>query len=131
MILLDTHSWVWWASDAGELSKPARRAIDDAVAEGRGLVSSISVWEVAMLVARGRLRLTMAVEDWVTQAERIPGLRFVLVNNAIALRSVRLPGRLHEDPADRIIIATTLRHGAAVVTKDERIRRYEHVCAIW
>ena len=131
MIVLDTHSWVWWASDAGELSKPARTAIDAAVAEGRGLVSSISVWEVAMLVTRGRLKLTMAVDDWVAQTERIPGLRFVPVNNAIALRSVQLPGRLHDDPADRIIIATALAHGAVVVTKDERIRRYEHVRAIW
>ena len=131
MIVLDTHSWVWWASDADGLSKPARTAIDAAVAEGRGLVSSISVWEVAMLVTRGRLKLTMAVDDWVAQAERIPGLRFVPVNNAIALRSVQLPGRLHDDPADRIIIATALGHGAAVVTKDERIRRYEHVRAIW
>jgi PIN domain nuclease of toxin-antitoxin system len=131
VIVLDTHSWVWWASDSGELSKPARKAIDDAVAADRALVSSISVWEVAMLAARDRLRLSMPIGEWVVQAESIQGLRFAPVTNPIALRSVQLPGRLHDDPADRIIIATALSHGAAVVTKDEKIRRYEHVRAIW
>jgi PIN domain nuclease of toxin-antitoxin system len=54
----------------------------------------------------------------------------VPVNNAIALRSRQLPGRLHKDPADRIIVATALSHGATIVTRDDRIRGYEHVRTI-
>jgi PIN domain nuclease of toxin-antitoxin system len=131
VIVLDTHSWVWWAGDAPELPKTARRAIDAALREGEVLVSSMSVWEVAMLVARGRLRLAMAVDEWVGRAERIAGLRFVPVSNAIALRSVQLPGRFHDDPADRIIVATALSQGAIVVTKDEKIRGYAHVRTVW
>ena len=42
VIVLDTHAWVWWASDPDRLSVPARRAIEEAVREGGLLVSSIS-----------------------------------------------------------------------------------------
>ena len=131
MIVLDTHSWVWWANGSDELSRAARTRTEAALREDRLLVSSISVWEVAMLVERGRLRLAIAVDEWVGQAERIPGLRFVPVTNAIALRSMQLPGRFHKDPADRIIVATALSHGATVVTRDDRIRGYEHVRTVW
>jgi PIN domain nuclease of toxin-antitoxin system len=130
VIVLDTHSWVWWANDSRDLSRPARRQIEAALREDRLLVSSISVWEVALLVERGRLQLAIAVDEWVARTERIPGLRFVPVNNAIALRSRQLPGRLHKDPADRIIVATALSHGATIVTRDDRIRGYEHVRTI-
>lgn len=131
MIVLDTHSWVWWATGSDELSRAARTRTEAAVREDELLVSSISVWEVAMLVARGRLQLAIAVDAWVGQAERIPGLRFVPVTNAIALRSMQLPGRFHKDPADRIIVATALSHGAIVVTRDDRIRGYQHVRTVW
>ena len=131
MIVLDTHSWVWWANGSDELSRAARTRTEAALREDRLLVSSIRVWEVAMLVERGRLRLAIAVDEWVGQAERIPGLRFVPVTNAIALRSMQLPGRFHKDPADRIIVATALSHGATVVTRDDRIRGYEHVRTVW
>jgi PIN domain nuclease of toxin-antitoxin system len=131
VIVLDTHSWVWWATGSDELSRAARTRTEAAVREDELLVSSISVWEVAMLVARGRLQLAIAVDAWVGQAERIPGLRFVPVTNTIALRSMQLPGRFHTDPADRIIVATALSHGAIVVTRDDRIRGYEHVRTVW
>jgi len=55
----------------------------------------------------------------------------VPVTNTIALRSMQLPGRFHKDPADRIIVATALSHGAIVVTRDDRIRGYEHVRTVW
>ena len=54
MIVLDTATWIWRASDPKRLTKSARRAIDEAE---RALVSAISVWEVAMLVAKRRIRL--------------------------------------------------------------------------
>jgi PIN domain nuclease of toxin-antitoxin system len=95
------------------------------------LVSSISVWEVAMLVARGRLELTLDVADWVAKSEALPFLGFVPVSNAIAIRSVRLPGDFHEDPADRIIVATAMTMGARVVSKDTKIRSYPYVEVLW
>ncbi|WP_324670092.1 type II toxin-antitoxin system VapC family toxin [Geochorda subterranea] len=131
MIVLDTHAWVWWVSSPDQLSPKAREAADQAVEAGALYISSISVWEVVLLVQRDRLRLTLGVEDWVAYCEALPFIRFVPVNNAIAMKSVRLPGSLHPDPADRIIIATALTIGAPLVTKDHRIRSYPHVETIW
>jgi PIN domain nuclease of toxin-antitoxin system len=113
------------------LSEPAKKAVDEALENGPALVSSISVWEVALLVAKNRLQLTMDVTDWIAKAERVPFVRFIPVDNTIALRSVTLRGLLHDDPADRMIIATALNKDAAIVTKDKRILRYPHVETIW
>lgn len=131
MIVLDTHAWVWWVNDPQELSPAANRAIDTAREENAIYVSSISAWEVALLVAKGRLQLTMDVEDWIARSEALPFLNFIPVDNRIAVRSTTLPGTLHSDPADRIIIAAALTLGAPIVTKDEKIKRYRHVKTVW
>ncbi len=131
MILLDTHAWVWWVSNPQELSPAANRAIDTAREESAVYVSSISAWEVALLVAKGRLQLTMAVEDWIVRSEALPFLNFIPVDNRIAVRSITLPGTLHSDPADRIIIASGRTLGASIVTKDEKIKRYPYVKTVW
>ena len=131
MIVLDTHSWIWWVSNPAFLSETAKQIIDEAVTEMNVFISSISAWEVAVLVSRGRLKLTMSTGDWVAASEALPFVEFVPVNNSIALKSVQLPGPLHNDPADRIIIATAVSLGAVLVTKDEKIRSYPHVKTAW
>lgn len=94
-------------------------------------VSSISVWEVSLLVLRGRLKLTIDVADWISRCEALPFLNFVPVDNLIALGANRLANYPHRDPADRMIIATALSMGATVVTKDEKIRGYKPVHSKW
>src|SRR5450756_1449269 len=131
MILLDTHAWIWWVSSPAFLSEVAKGIIDGAVTERNIFISVISTWEVAILVSRGRLKLTMSASDWVAASEALPFLKFVPVSNSIALKSVDLPGALHNDPADRIIIATAVSMGAILVTKDEKIRNYPHVKTVW
>ncbi|MBI3328188.1 MAG: type II toxin-antitoxin system VapC family toxin [Nitrospinae bacterium] len=131
MIVLDTHAWIWWVSGLERLPSRTRRLIGEAVEQQAIYLSSISVWEVALLVARGRLQLTMTVDDWVAKSEALPFVHFVSVDNAIALKSVQLPGPLHSDPADRIIIATALTLGFPLVTRDEKISRYPHIRTIW
>ena len=86
---------------------------------------------MAHLTDRGRLQLTMDVAAWLAQAESLPFLNFVPIDNHIALKSVRLPGPLHQDPADRIIIATALTLGATLLTKDKKILAYPHVKTMW
>lgn len=131
MIVLDTHVWVWWVSGVEPLPPKARRLIRAAREQKAIYLSSISVWEVAQLAARGRLQLTMNVVDWVAKSEVLPFVHFIPVDNAIALKSVQLPGTLHQDPADRMIIATALTLGFPLVTRDEKIARYPHVRTIW
>jgi len=131
MIVLDTHAWIWWVSSPEYLSETAKQTIDEAATGKNIFISSISAWEIAILVSRGRLKLTMNPADWVAASEALPFFDFVPVSNSIALKSVQLPGILHNDPADRIIIATTVSLGAVLVTKDEKIRNYPHVKTVW
>ena len=131
MIVLDTHVWVWWLNDPGSLPPRARKAVTRAAADRGIYISSISAWEVALLVLRHRLQFTMAAHDWVAHSEALPFLHFVPVDNRIAMRSVDLPEPFHHDPADRIVVATALIMGAPVVTSDRRIIKYPHVETIW
>ena len=121
MIVLDTHVWVWWVSGSVRLSAPARKAISEHVRSGTVHLSAISVWEVALLVRRGRLELTQPVEDWVARSMALPFVEFVPVDPRIALRSVALPAPLHDDPADRIVAATAITLGATLLTRDARL----------
>ncbi len=131
MIVLDTHTWVWWVGSPELLSSKAGRTIDGALDDGSIYISAISCWEISLLVNKGRLELTTDVEDWIAGSEALPFFRFVPVDNRIAVRSNRLPGDLHSDPANRIIIATALSLGATLVTKDRKIRGYPHVETLW
>ena len=132
MIALDTHAWVWWVASPARIPKRAARLIEQAVEGGeRLLVSAISVWEVAMLAARGRLELTLDVEAWISHAESVPHFHFAPVDNRTAVRAVQLPGFPHRDPADRIIVATAILAGATLITGNERLRAYRAVTTAW
>ena len=131
MIVLDTHAWIWFTSNPEVLSQKAQRVVEAAVNEKNVLVSSISAWEVALLVKKGRLKLTMDVNDWIAISENLPFIQFIPVSNSIAVKSVSLPEPFHPDPADRIIIATALSTGSPIVTKDKKISDYSHVKTIW
>ena len=128
MIVLDTHAWVWWATSSPNLSKRAARAIH---AARTVYVSAISCWEVAMLVAKGRLVFDRDVAVWLDLALKLPGVELVALSPRIAVRSVKLEEGFLGDPADRIIVATALEYGCTIVSKDERIRTYPHVRVIW
>ena len=126
MILLDTHIWFWWVQDVNQLTPQQRTALSNSERDGLG-VSVISCWEVAMLVAKKRLALSVSATDWVRQALRYPGIRQLRLTPNIAVASTELPGDFHPDPADRIIVATARAHDVPVMTNDDRIRNYGHV----
>lgn len=131
MIVLDTHAWLWWISNPEKLGAAAASAIEQAMTENGILISSISTWEMALLVAKGRLTLSIDVRDWIRKTESLPFVRFMPMDNTIALRSVALPKEFHADPADRIITATALSTGLPLVTKDKKIRVCSFVRTIW
>ena len=123
--LLDTHIWIWWMIGADPLrSFPARERIARAIDEESARVSVISVWEVGMLEAHKRISLTVDVETWTRQALSSPGLSLAPLTPDIALASSHLPGEIHGDPADRMLIATARSFGATLVTRDRRILEY-------
>ena len=124
-LLLDTHIWIWVLEGAvPEIGHAAQNAVMEASDLGRVLVSAISVWEVGMLEAKGRVRFTMEAGEWVRRALAAPGVHFAALTPEIALDSTRLPDPVHGDPADRILIATARRMGATLVTRDSKILEY-------
>lgn len=131
MIVLDTHTWIWWIGDPDRLSEPARHRIETEARKDQVCISSISAWELALLVKKGRLELTVDPREWIARSESLPFLRFVPVDNRIAVLSNDLPGVFHDDPADRIIVASALTLGATLVTKDTKIRDYPSVESLW
>jgi PIN domain nuclease of toxin-antitoxin system len=131
MIILDTHAWIWFISNPENLSKRAEKAVNVALKDKSILISSISAWELALLVKKKRLKLTLEVTDWIAKSESLPFIQFVPVTNSIAVKSVNLPLPLHPDPADRIIIATALSVGAPLVTKDKKLLAYSPIKTIW
>ena len=131
MIVIDTHIWLWWISNPANLTTKAVHAIEQAVNDSSIIISSISVWEIALLVKKDRLKFSIDVNDWVRKSESLPFIRFAPIDNTIALRSVALPGDFHPDPADRIITSTAMTMGLPLVTKDDKILQYPHVETIW
>jgi PIN domain nuclease of toxin-antitoxin system len=113
------------------LSKAAVDVISTEQKNGEILISSISCWEIAMLIAKDRIAISMDVEAWLNLVKQIDSVRFVSVDNEIAVKSTELPGEFHKDPADRMIVATARKFAASLVTADEKIRSYPHVKTIW
>jgi PIN domain nuclease of toxin-antitoxin system len=126
VILLDTHIWVWWVHGDSRLSKSSMNFLKQHEASGLG-VSIISCWEVAKLVEYKRLDLPSAVEEWLEQALRYPGVRQLGLTPRIIVESTQLPGSFHRDPADQLIVATARVHGSSLATVDRKILAYEGV----
>lgn len=124
MIIIDTHALVWLTSGEERLGRRARRLLDTALAADHLAVSAISFWEVAMLVSRGRIDLGSSAGAWRIEILNL-GVNEIPVDGDVAVLSVTLSG-LHADPADRIIAATALQRGAALLTADERLLTWKN-----
>lgn len=130
-IVLDTHAWIWWITEDGRLSEPAREAIESSLARGNLWLSSISIWEIAKKVEKGQITLDRALDDWLDLALEPAGVKTVPLNRSILVESCRLPEALPGDPADQIIVATARTQGAVLITRDAKLREYGHVRTLW
>jgi PIN domain nuclease of toxin-antitoxin system len=125
LLLLDTHCWLWAQLGLIErLSRAGLEAIQNAELEGNLRISVISIWELAMLEQRGRVALPMNIRTWVEQALSKPGIAVTPLTPEIMIESVHLPGEMHGDPADRMLVATSRVLGATLLTKDDKLIRY-------
>jgi PIN domain nuclease of toxin-antitoxin system len=129
VIVLDTHTLLWWALDPEPLSGAARDTLRHMERDG-GFASAISLWELAIKVKRGKLELPLTVEELHRRIVRGGVVELVPVDAELWLRSVALPWE-HTDPADRVIVATALALRLPLLTKDATIREFTGVQTVW
>ena len=131
MILLDTHALAWVVAEPQRLSRPATSAIRRARASDGLAVSSITVWELALLFARGILRTQSTVERAVETILSRSAVVVMPITAEVAAIATQFSDDYPKDPADRLIGATALAAGMALVTRDERIRQHHRLKTIW
>lgn len=122
MILLDTHVVVWAAIEHKRLSRAAESALRRARAGGGLAMASISLWELALLFARGRIETYGTIEAWVRRVLETVGVVVKPITQEIAILAAQFPESYPPDPADRLIGATARAEGIALIAQDERIR---------
>jgi PIN domain nuclease of toxin-antitoxin system len=129
LIVLDTHVLLWAIVDSKKLSRAADAAIRRSRPVDGLAISAISLWELASLVARGRIRSYGTVESSVNRL--IEGVTVKPVTPEIATLAAQFPDDYPRDPADRLIGATARAEGLALVTRDEGIRKSPLLKTIW
>jgi PIN domain nuclease of toxin-antitoxin system len=122
VILLDTHAWLWLASEPSRIG-PLVIAASQSSAERSLGVSAISGWEVSTKVSQGKLGLDRPVVDWISATESQFRLVHEPISMPVAIRAGSLGAEgFHGDPADRIIVATALLLRCPLATVDDKIR---------
>jgi len=128
MVLLDTCALLWLASDQEKLSGRARNAIEKNA--DRLFASAITAFEIAIKNRNGKISLPLPPLDWFTEALEFHGVRELPVTSTVAILSVHLPAH-HNDPCDRIIIATAQANSMTIITSDRLIAQYEEAKVVW
>jgi PIN domain nuclease of toxin-antitoxin system len=119
--LLDTHVVLWWFERSTRLSRVQQRMLARSHADRPLGVADTSLWEIALLVEAGRVRLALPIDEWLARATAAPRVGVYPVTPAIASEVVALDSTRGWDPADRIIVATARVLGVPLVTSDTRI----------
>ena len=120
--ILDTHTWLWFFAGDKTLTPKVRTLINAAIQEGTLYLSSISFWEVSMLVAKKRIVLNCPSLAWINQAAA--KLQMIHLTATISVDSCELPDDFHGDPADRIIVASARVENLVLLTRDNNILKY-------
>jgi PIN domain nuclease of toxin-antitoxin system len=123
-VLLDTHVFVWLMQGVDRLGDKARSIINGAIAQDELYISAITPWEIALLVSKSRLALPEDVLEWLQGSISASGIGVVPLSLEVSVASTRLPGELHRDPADRLIVATARHLNALLITEDGLILNY-------
>ena len=131
VILLDTCAIIWDALDPGKLSAAARSAMDRANQHSALIMSDISCWELAMLVSRGRLKISSSSSELLNLYLQSRSIAVQAISPEIAELSVNFDASVSKDPADRIIAATSILHNARLVTADQNLLRNPLLDTVW
>ncbi len=129
MIVLDTCAIIWDALETSELSPIASKAIKDA--KNELIICDISFWEISMLIKRKRLDVEETASSFIKILLQSRSFHIQEITPEIAELSVNLGGDINNDPADRLIAATSILRNAPVVTADKNLRNATLLETIW
>ena len=121
--MLDTYAWIWWVDHDPRLGRATLDRLDALSSDARPYLCDISLWEVAMLVERGRLSFDLPLAEWLEAAAHPRSVRLMPITPAVAGEVAILPSTFHRDPADRVIVATCRVLQAPLVSRDRLIMR--------
>lgn len=131
MILLDTCAVIWDALDRQQLTEKAQNAINKADKFNALIISDISIWEIAMLVQKERIKIDTTASGFTNLYLQARNISVVQISPEIAELSVNFGPEITKDPADRIISATSIIHNAQLVTADQKLISSELVDTLW
>ncbi len=131
MILLDTHVLVWMVSDSSRLSRVAARELRKGERNGELAIASITLWEIALLYQRGRLRVSGSVESSIRTILENSRVEVIEISPEIAALTTAFPETYPKDPVDRLIGATARALGLTLITQDERILASPLIRSMW
>lgn len=120
-LLLDTHTFIWWADQPEKLSPDALSALEDEANEL--LLSVASVWEMQIKIQLGKLKLSLPLKELIKNQQEANDLTISPVALAHVLALDALPYH-HKDPFDRLLIAQSIEEGLTIVTADSQFSAY-------
>ncbi len=124
-IMIDTHVLLWLVNGNTKLRESDRDIIDGVQKSGgKILISIISIWEIALLTSKNRIELGEPIEKWMQNVLLVSEFRIVNIDVRIACKSSYLDGDFHGDPADRIIVATSIILNIPLLTYDSKMLNY-------
>ncbi|UCH95659.1 MAG: type II toxin-antitoxin system VapC family toxin [Candidatus Aminicenantes bacterium] len=128
MYLLDTCTLIWLVSQQTSLTEKVKAVLQNNA--GNLYISSISAFEISIKHVKGKLELPLPPEEWFKEAIRLHGIEEIPITSDIACKSALLI-RYHNDPCDRMIIATAILNNMIIITKDEIFSKYPDIEIVW
>ena len=131
-MIIDSHTLVWWLESSEEISEFARHVLDHADDRDElHRVCAVTFWEIGLKVRRGQITTKFPVDQWLVMLGELQWMTIEETTAEVWLKTAEMEWS-HRDPADRIIAATALIHGEAVLTKDRRFHTADSpVKAVW
>lgn len=120
--LLDTHALLFWHNQV-KISEDFIKFLDKQEQNGTLYLSSISFWEIALLVKKDKLAL-QDVHGWRNELMNNTNLGVIEPSASEMIDSTQLPDH-HKDPFDRLLIAQAKQHDFIFVTGDQNIQQYD------
>lgn len=129
-VVCDTHALIYWALEPKRLSVKAKREIERALLRRDVACADISLWEIAMLSDRGRIKLPNGAKSFLDDLILALNLNLIPINTDIAVLAQTVCAG-HGDPADRLIAATAIYLDAPLLTRDEKMAANTQINTIW